>query len=165
MELEDKNLRRITVNQIYLVWQSNKRSPWALDCVWGSGQCRWGLLSSLPGSQHKGLSVGSCRRPGVQQLQIALQLFHICSLKQRRGITQFTPMDGASAKSVIITRVKPSDLWCRLLREVFGNTTPQKLCIAGLRMAFSITALVTWVTRLLGNRRAGVYLGGEKQPG
>lgn len=54
-------------------------------------------------------------------------------------------MDGASAKSVITIRVKPSDLWCRLPREVFGNTIPQKLCIAGLRMAFSITALVTGV--------------------
>lgn len=69
-------------------------------------------------------------------------------------------MDGASAKSVITVRVKPSDLWCRLPREVFGNTIPQKLCIAGLRMAFSITALVTGVAA--GEEKGRRHLGGDE---
>lgn len=46
---------------------------------------------------------------------------------------------------LIITRAKPSEAWCRLLGEVFGNTILQELHKAGLGTALGIAPLAASV--------------------
>lgn len=61
---------------------------------------------------------------------------------------------------LIITRAKPSEAWCRLLGEVFGNTVLQELCEAGPGTALGIAPLAASVaTGELKGRR--VDLGGD----
>lgn len=59
----------------------------------------------------------------------------------RSRIACFTRRMEHAQCQLIITRAKPSEVWCRLPGEAFGNTTLQELCKAGLGTALGTAAL------------------------
>jgi len=65
---------------------------------------------------------------------------------------------------LIITTVKPGEAWCRLPREVFGNSVLQELCKAGLGTVLGIAALAALVATREPKGRM-VALGGDRGVG